>query len=401
MNTSRSDLLALAILGSLGGVITLTGCSDDGELTKTSASSVVGGSVVDASHMSAAVFVTFPERSNFCTGTFVTQHHVLIAAHCVRGATTRIVYTNAPYPTVGSGLESRREAAVRTVHVHPAYRMDSPNDPSNHMDLAVIELADGQPVTPLPLQRVAEPGAGSRVGVLGYGCGSYWGSPDSKIRKYAEGTVKQTVPQFIQIDAPDGFALCAGDSGGPLVQNGAIVGVARYAWWGDDRYVDRSEYVNLATAHDWLTALGLIAAPPEYVALVRSVYPGGHWASVDAAPPGFTEELRFLIKRQGDRALYACKVHSHAMITPDPGCEGQQMLGLLGYLDAQADGSTTAIYRCLVRDHFDHFFSPDPGCEGQIVEYGGAPLGWARWVASPPAPPPPPPPQVPNTGDGA
>lgn len=120
--------------------------------------------------------------------------------------------------------------------------------------------------------------------------------------------------------------------------------------------------------------------------LLRGYQPGGgHWASTGSLPYGFNEEARFVIQRQGARGIFACRVSRHNIVTSDPYCEGQPMIGFLGYLDGAPSPGKVAIYRCRVGSGNDHFISVDPGCEGQITE---AELGWAEQVASPPPPPP-------------
>ena len=126
-------------------------------------------------------------------------------------------------------------------------------------------------------------------------------------------------------------------------------------------------------------------------ALVRSFRPGaGHWASIDAPPgPDFREEGRFLNNAREEaasRAIYACAVQAHAMVSPDPGCEGQPTIGLLGYLDLASNGSSVPLHRCRVAANNDHFISLDVGCEGQESE---GVLGFVTPVASPPPPAPP------------
>jgi len=61
------------------------------------------------------------------------------------------------------------------------------------------------------------------------------------------------------------------------------------------------------------------------------------------------------------------------MTSIDSNCEGQRIIGLIGYVyTSPPAGSSQIIYRCRM-NHGDHFDSPSSNCEGQIAE---GPIGY-------------------------
>ena len=77
----------------------------------------------------------------------------------------------------------------------------------------------------------------------------------------------------------------------------------------------------------------------------------------------------------GTHPLYACKVGGDEFTSPLATCEGQAVVGLLGFIfDAQPAGlPTRALYRCTLNGSGEHFDSADPACEGHKTEFL---LGW-------------------------
>jgi hypothetical protein len=108
-----------------------------------------------------------------------------------------------------------------------------------------------------------------------------------------------------------------------------------------------------------------------YTRLTRSYSPTrGHWASSRIAPAGFSTEASWRLYRDpqpGTVLLYECAVGDHNLLTRDPGCEGQQPLGPVGWIFDQPGANTIPIRRCYVASG-DHFISADPACEGQLAE---------------------------------
>lgn len=128
---------------------------------------------------------------------------------------------------------------------------------------------------------------------------------------------------------------------------------------------------------------GQEAAPgPErsLTVLTRYNHPdGAHFSGTGevSPPPGFSSEaaLGALVAdpETGARKLYACKVSDvddwFSSIDQSGGCEGQQTLGLLGYIfvDPPAGVSSLPVYRCNAgNSHFDSLLS---SCEGEAKEF--------------------------------
>ncbi|GAA4418724.1 hypothetical protein GCM10023148_17500 [Actinokineospora soli] len=103
----------------------------------------------------------------------------------------------------------------------------------------------------------------------------------------------------------------------------------------------------------------------------------GHFSGTPgvAAPSGFVREavLGALVAdaEPGTRELYACRVTGRDdwFSSVDGGCEGQQVLGFLGYLftSPPSGARSHAVYRC--NAGADHFDSVSSTCEGQQVEF--------------------------------
>ncbi len=69
--------------------------------------------------------------------------------------------------------------------------------------------------------------------------------------------------------------------------------------------------------------------------------------------------------------VFSCLYSHDHFLSSDPGCEGYQTLGRIGwvYVTPPASLQTTPLYRCWTTDQRDHFVSNDPYCEGQLL-YG-------------------------------
>ncbi len=71
----------------------------------------------------------------------------------------------------------------------------------------------------------------------------------------------------------------------------------------------------------------------------------------------------------GTRPLYQCRIGVDYFTSLAANCEGQVVIGLIGYAYGSPPGAANrALFRCVVRGSGEHFDSTDSNCEGQISE---------------------------------
>ena len=111
------------------------------------------------------------------------------------------------------------------------------------------------------------------------------------------------------------------------------------------------------------------------VPLYRQIVTGGgdHRGSITPFVPGYSMEYQIGLlsssQKPGTHALYSCwNAGWDEFVSPASNCEGQGVLGLLGYAydNPQSDIPTLPVYRCTVGD--DHFLTYQSNCEGQRNE---------------------------------
>ena len=101
---------------------------------------------------------------------------------------------------------------------------------------------------------------------------------------------------------------------------------------------------------------------------------GSHWVSTQPSPPpGFeatSQRFGYLIEDwQSDaHPLYGCVAGTQHFVSDDSACEGQQALGIEGYLFATAPPGVQVVpvYRC--QAPYDHSVSNDASCGGNTNE---------------------------------
>lgn len=105
-----------------------------------------------------------------------------------------------------------------------------------------------------------------------------------------------------------------------------------------------------------------------YTILKRGYRAGsGHWASTRIMPSGFAQEGKswklFRDKQPGTVMVFECARGAHNFLTLDQSCGGEQPLGPVGWIYTAAVSGSVALYACVSSGGADHMISPDPGCE--------------------------------------
>jgi secreted trypsin-like serine protease len=140
-----------------------------------------------------------------CTGTLITPHVILTAAHCSIDSTSFTQYQAYFGSTPASGGTF---VALSAAYVHPAF------DPSTLAnDLALLVLASDVSASPVPLLPSSSDSiaAGTTLRVVGFGSDGAGGGNVKRSGTASVSTVGSTTIGLL----PDPSLPCEGDSGGP------------------------------------------------------------------------------------------------------------------------------------------------------------------------------------------
>jgi hypothetical protein len=182
---------------------------------------VVGGGVPTTDGVGRSVVTIVGSRGNFCTGALIAPKVVLTAAHCVQ--------PGADYKIVEYGADRQPKLQdVRSVAIHPAFKMDAMLAHRATADVALLQLAApamaktpsllGMPDIPIVV--------GSRFTIAGIGV-TVRGDGKSGGTIRVAGLVATGKPGTLQIRLVDpvgqgtreGMGACTGDSGGPVFED--------------------------------------------------------------------------------------------------------------------------------------------------------------------------------------
>ena len=183
-------------------------------------------------------------KREICSGTFVNDHQLVTAAHCVVDAVTgnlaRVFYATPAYSYDENEPQLRFVAQALNIRVHPGFQRSQSLEPSTN-DLAVIDFPYGIAPSYSTIGYDA-PEIDDAITIVGFGNNQsyldeqgYQAGEGSGVKRAGRNVVTERDGGLISFkglgtessdfNQGDWSATGSGDSGGPMFLNGTLVGV--------------------------------------------------------------------------------------------------------------------------------------------------------------------------------